>query len=426
VKSPSYLRSVEGARGIAALGILAFHLGVLNPYSWLETATSRLWLGVPLFFVISGFLLYRPFASATILGTSRPSLRRYGRARVLRIVPAYWVALTVSVVQLRTGLWTVSLLAGALAMGGYAWFIRSRGTAIISLSLLGLAAVCLAVARPTPSAFSYGVTNYLLVFLQTGKPGLLRPAWSLCVEVAFYAALPLLAIVADRWARGATAVGDRAIRVAMVLSLTIPIGALYNVVVGTNGTYRNLWPAGLPACIDEFGIGMLLAVAMTVWPRIDVRTSRLLIGSALLLGLVANLFYYDPTANNPYASTDFEFSRLMSASFALVFASVLMRDEQTLVGRVLGSRALVGAGTISYGLFLWHWVLINQLYPTRLWSSPLADLALILGLTVIVATVSWRVVEQPILRLKNGGLPGVPRREPRPSPSGRLRGAEAP
>ena len=89
----------DSLRGIAAVAILLFHVCALT------AALDRPVIGdavavlgprsLVLFFVISGFLLYRPFVAARALGRPRPSVLRYGRRRVLRIVPAYWVALTV-------------------------------------------------------------------------------------------------------------------------------------------------------------------------------------------------------------------------------------------------------------------------------------------------------------------------------------------
>ena len=75
-----YLRPIEGARGVAALGVVAYHtMQFSRGHGPLEAATSRFWLGVPLFFVLSGFLLYRPFAHAVIRSVPRPSITRYAR-----------------------------------------------------------------------------------------------------------------------------------------------------------------------------------------------------------------------------------------------------------------------------------------------------------------------------------------------------------
>src|SRR5687767_2058855 len=82
----------DGLRAIAALSILLFHAGnhayQADPQvDWLGYVVARLNVGVPIFFVISGFLLYRPFAAARMQGSRMPRIRDYARRRVLRIVP---------------------------------------------------------------------------------------------------------------------------------------------------------------------------------------------------------------------------------------------------------------------------------------------------------------------------------------------------
>src|ERR671914_1995010 len=95
----SRLAGIEGVRGLAALSVVIYHVWRFTqdgvPFSPL---LQYFWLGVTAFFVLSGFLLYRPFAAATLAARPRPSLVRYARSRFLRIVPAYYVGLTVLLV----------------------------------------------------------------------------------------------------------------------------------------------------------------------------------------------------------------------------------------------------------------------------------------------------------------------------------------
>src|SRR5215467_11624820 len=89
----------DSLRAIAAISVLAFHAGIvsglLSSGSWLKPYAARLDVGVSVFFLISGFLLYRPFTRARLLGESQPQTGAYAWRRFLRIVPAYWVALTI-------------------------------------------------------------------------------------------------------------------------------------------------------------------------------------------------------------------------------------------------------------------------------------------------------------------------------------------
>src|SRR6266702_5271766 len=92
------LPGVEGLRAIAACSILVFHAWGLTPTHGtrlgpFDRFVPDLQFGVVLFFTLSGFLLYRPFAAAILRAELRPSLRSYVRNRALRIVPAYWFIL---------------------------------------------------------------------------------------------------------------------------------------------------------------------------------------------------------------------------------------------------------------------------------------------------------------------------------------------
>ena len=142
---------VDSLRATAALAILTFHLfgyaGALT-VPVVSEVVLRLPVGVTLFFLISGFLLYRPFVAARMAGQGLPHVGAYAWRRFLRIVPAYWAALTV-----------VALLI-------------------------------------KPEVFDRPLRFY--GFLQVYDPsqalGGLAVAWSLCVEVTFYAMLPLYAL----------------------------------------------------------------------------------------------------------------------------------------------------------------------------------------------------------------------------------------
>src|SRR6058998_2066237 len=105
----SRLREVEGLRAVAASSIVVFHVWIFSSpaiLDWnlgpLTAFVSPLQSGVTLFFVLSGFLLYRPIAAALLDATTAPSAWRYLRNRALRILPAYWVILFLVVVALRS------------------------------------------------------------------------------------------------------------------------------------------------------------------------------------------------------------------------------------------------------------------------------------------------------------------------------------
>src|SRR3954452_12960796 len=90
---------VDGLRAVAALLVIVHHAGIYavlgGTDSVLRPYVARLDVGVAIFFLISGFLLYRPFVRARFRSIGAPRPLAYGWRRFLRIVPAYWVALTV-------------------------------------------------------------------------------------------------------------------------------------------------------------------------------------------------------------------------------------------------------------------------------------------------------------------------------------------
>src|SRR4051794_14083239 len=118
------LEGVEALRALAALGVLSWHVWshpvIDDHYGVSVGPLTKLFdngrAGVAMFFVLSGFLLYRPFAAAIVRRTPSPSLRRYFINRVLRIIPAYWVVLLVVAACFQRGLLDrpVQLLANML------------------------------------------------------------------------------------------------------------------------------------------------------------------------------------------------------------------------------------------------------------------------------------------------------------------------
>src|SRR5436305_3981454 len=145
-----HFQLVDSMRAVAALSVLTLHIsgraGLLLSNGTLSALLRHGDIGVRIFFVISGFVLFRPFARAHQRGEKNPALGPYAWRRFLRIVPAYWVALGV------TALWIPSMLALANApyAFGFAFIYRESGTAV------GIFA-----------------------------------AWTLCIEITFYAFLPL-------------------------------------------------------------------------------------------------------------------------------------------------------------------------------------------------------------------------------------------
>jgi peptidoglycan/LPS O-acetylase OafA/YrhL len=212
----------DSLRAIAALSVLAFHVAyfqLLGSGSPLRAYTAHLDVGVPVFFLISGFLLYRPFVRARLLGVARPPMGVYAWGRFLRIVPAYWVGLTVVAVWF--GLSDVFTVRGALTHYGFAQIYDARRTL-----------------------------------------GGIGQAWTLCVEITFYAFLPLWALLmraADSGRRRLTLRWELgALGLLWLFSLAYKVWALRH--TSPNDLHSPPYLQPLPNFLDQFAIGMALAV----------------------------------------------------------------------------------------------------------------------------------------------------------------------
>jgi peptidoglycan/LPS O-acetylase OafA/YrhL len=394
------LPGIEGLRALAAASVLLYHVwrfaapdgrpADLGGATW---AMPHLWHGVTLFFVLSGFLLYRPVAAAALRGSRRPTVRRYLRNRALRILPAYWVVL----------LLTAFVLQAALVPGSGG--ARTEGVLDAELLVLNL----------------LFLQNYSAQTIFTG----IGPAWSLAVEAVFYALLPLLALLA-MWlvARGRRARG--ALLAPVVLLLLVGASgklAAIAVVDWQLGVVRSFW--GLA---DLFALGMLVAIV-----AVEAEDGRLTLPArwragawALLAGVVALALALGTSNLEPRATTTHLYNVAAGVACAVLLALVVIPrpGAPAVLVRALEHRFLIGAGLASYSVFLWHEPLLHWLRVRGATAHGadgfLLNAALIGLATALLAVLTYRLVEVPSLRLK-GGRPGEqaqpPRQEGTPEPS---------
>ncbi len=333
--------ALDGLRGLAALSIVVLH-------AWLYTTTTaekgdsvadgvvhQLRLGVPLFFCLSGFLLYSGWI------TRAPRLREYAGKRFWRIVPAYALA-----------------LAGTLAL--LVPLQGVRGVDVPDTPLLALFAVFASNLHPD----TVGALD--------------PPMWTLAVEVQFYALLPLLAWSAIRTGR-------------LVLAPAVLLigGTVFNNVIADQpGSV--VASSSLAALAPCFGAGMLAAVAVH-------RRPSLRLGGALVLVLAgAALVVVDGAWHEAEAGFAGRVWRDLPAAvgFALVVVALATRGRTWLGGRVLQR-----LGDLSFPIYLWHMPLMLGLRGFGLFPEgrPVAALVSVLAVTLPVAWISFRFVEQPLL-----------------------------
>lgn len=362
---------LDGLRGIAALMVLGTHVGF-------ETGEvtrgvhgaliGRLDFGVALFFVLSGFLLTRPWLVHGFGDGPAPSTRRYFVRRAARILPAYWVALAV---------------------------------------------VLLTTARGTPA--SSVASNVLLT--QTYTDDLLRgytQTWSLCTEVAFYLVLPLWAGLVARVA------GRSPARAGWLLAAAIPVSAAWTALAASDGGLPLETLVWLPGHLDWFATGMALALLDRVRRRSPhsplARTTAMLAAHpGSVVALAAAVFWLaasplggpvtlEPPA--PFAAVTKELLYCLTA--ALLLGACAFADQRHgPLADVLAGRVGRFLGRVSYGVFLWHLLVLHAVFAVtglEVFSGWfLGVFVLTAAGSLAVAAASWHLLEAPILRLAHRG-----------------------
>ena len=353
------LASLDGLRGLAALSIFVFH-------GWLYTmpepsATDRstvgdyavheLRLGLVLFFVLSGFLLSRPWFAAALGERRPPSIGRYVRTRAARILPAYYVAL--------------------------------GGSILLLWGLQGTPGLRLPPVDELP---------LFLVFGQNLSPGsvmkLNPPMWSLAVEVSFYAVLPLIGWLALRLPR------QRRSLAAVPLALVV-VGVIYNWTIAGQGLSMT-FSKTLAAMLPYFALGMLAAL-VAHGRTIDTATKRIVVSAGIALVLADAFAKAAAPARGIDATMLFSIMRDVPAAvgFALIVGALAIAPRS----RVLGGRVLPAIGIISYGFYLWHVPVLMVLRGYDLLPlDPVLGTAVALVPSLALAALSWFVCERPVLR----------------------------
>lgn len=332
------------------------HTGLINrlPDFWRTAFEYLTWFpGVPVFFVISGFLISRSYEN------SRGDLAGYSWRRILRIYPALWVCLGV----------TIAVLAAFGFLGG--------GFATSARFPVWIAGQMTFVQFFNPEQFrdfGIGVANGAL--------------WSITVELQFYAFIPLLYAVLGRLKGKATAflfaammAGSFALWCAMDLKITGPEG------YGGAPVIWKLMFVTLAPHLWMFCLGILAHRHFGVvrgW--VEGTFVRWLVAYVVLMGLREWLF--DPRSAAFYAG--YFPSRVLLALVTLSAAySARSLSEKLLRGQ-----------DISYGIYIYHSIVIN-IFVELGWLRGLADVVWICVISAAVAWLSWVVVEKPSLACKS-------------------------
>jgi peptidoglycan/LPS O-acetylase OafA/YrhL len=370
------IATIDGLRGIAIVLVVWFHFWQISWQSAvvpfvnvsLQPLAETGFVGVALFFFISGFVLLVPYAQARIAGTPPPTLRRFVNRRFFKIVPSYVLAIAV-----------------LIAIGFQRYPNAAEGAKDVAFHLLF-------------------IHNWFAV----NNASIAGPMWSLGVEIQFYVLFPLLVLAFVR----------RPILSTIVL-FAVANGWRVWCMLSDHYFYEQRL-AQLPGYIDFFAAGMLAAYAYvaiaTGRPQLAERrwafTALSVAGFAALWLLMVNCYDHRFDKEWPQLWVVEWRSAVALACLAIGLGSLFaVRGYQ----RVLGNPALLFLAAISYNLYLWHQplaLLLVKLHLPPYAGDPHNDPRWMLAfgfvavpLAVAVSALITYGFEQPILRLgKRGGV----------------------
>jgi peptidoglycan/LPS O-acetylase OafA/YrhL len=392
------LVGIEGLRGIAALSVLAHHVTIrLADEDRIGHAAAQIgdWLthGLTLFFVLSGFLLFRPFAASIVEQRPLPSIRKYARNRFLRIYPAYLVIL---------------LLVGLVFGAAYTEGPPQGGAVEIGYLTDPLTLVANVLL----------IQGYIPATVLTG----IGPAWSLIPEVGFYVALPVLALLCAAVARRGRRLG------AVLVAPGVLIAAGWTTTLylqhqtdGMSGgeAFQYLWGHQASAVLarsllgqaDLFGYGMLTAVLVVALGRQGVTRVPGVVPVALLATATALTW---AALGGPLEA---QARRCIGVAAALLLLAVTLPSADGGPNRVamaLEVRPLRYVGLISFSVYLWHvpvlfWLVRHGLAFGDDGTGLAGNIALVTVVTGVLSTLTFWLVERPALNAKQrtGPVPAL-------------------
>ena len=342
----AHVAALDGLRGVAVAAVVAYHL---RP-DWVPGG----YLGVDLFFVLSGYLITSLLLDERA-GRGSIGLLAFAGRRFRRLLPA------VVLVVLAVAVW-----AALDGDPGQLERVRRHGIATLAY-----------------------VANWVFIadgdsyFADIVGPSPLRHVWSLAIEEQFYLLWPASVAVLARWG-GRRAVGIGAVVVAVA-------SAIWMAIVFDGGDPSRVY-FGTDTRIFEPLIGAAVAVVLPLWGQRHGAWAW--VGPPALAAWAVVVLAVDD------AWTGFYRGGAVAVGLVAAVVVVAATAGHGLLVRALGWRPLVALGVISYGVYLWHWPLI-VIARDRGWTGGGADLG-VLAVTLLASVVSYRLVERPIRRARRG------------------------
>jgi peptidoglycan/LPS O-acetylase OafA/YrhL len=343
------VRALDGLRGAAVAGVLLFHSGhLLGGY-----------LGVDLFFVLSGFLI-------TSLLLAEAGSR------------------------------------GSIALGAF-WARRARRLLpALAGMLVGVAAYCLVFAAPSELAQIRGdalatigyVANWRDVFAKQDywalfrAPSPLQHSWSLAIEEQFYVVWPLAFFGLLIWWRQATA------KAVLLTALVCAVASSALMYVLYDPTNTNRVYYGTDTRAAAILLGIALAAALAAWGPVRGRAARVALEVAGIAGVVVLAVAWMSLSGQ--SATLYRGGFFVCGAAAVAVMAAAAHPEAGPVARVFSFRPLCLLGLISYGVYLWHWPIFVVLNESRTGYSGWTLFAMRVALTLAISVASFFVLERPI------------------------------
>lgn len=350
-----YIPAIDGLRAVAVIAVMLYHLG----FNWIPGG----FLGVDLFFVISGYVITRLLLDS-IQRSGGLDLRAFYVARIRRLLPPLLFMIIVTTVFV--GAWAPDTMRRFLA--------------------------------DTPFALLGGM-NWWLVFRHTdyfeaiGRPPLLQHTWSLGVEAQFYLVWPLILLLVLRYF-GKNKIPGAALLIAAFSGISLLLVSLQFDAASASQVSHVYFGT------DTHSIGLFLGAALAVrWipQNLNETVSKKAqdfidgIGVFGLLGIIAAFLFVDE--NDP---TLYKIAFPLAGLFGCAIITSIVHPASRFAP-ILSSKPFVWIGERSYAIYLWHWVVFQVTRPEYdLEGSPWALYALRLLIVFALADISLRLVELPV------------------------------
>jgi len=350
-----YIPAIDGLRAVAVVAVMLYHLG----FTWIPGG----FLGVDLFFVISGYVITRLLLDS-IQRSGGLDLRAFYKARFRRLFPPLIFMILVTLIYI--GIWAPETMRR---------FISDSPFALI------------------------GGMNWWLVFRHTdyfdsiARPPLLQHTWSLGVEAQFYLVWPLiLLLVLRQFGKGK--IPGAALFIAAISGITLFIVSLTFDAANTSQVSHVYFGT------DTHSIGLFLGAALAVsWvpqnlqEKVDKRAQDFIDGIGVLgfIGLIGTFLFV-----NESDPTLYKLAFPLAGIFGCAILTSIVHPASRFAP-ILSSKAAVWIGERSYAIYLWHWVVFQVTRPTvDLEGSVWALYTLRILIVFALADISLRVIELPV------------------------------